>query len=782
MSIVDFQSIEEKWQKKWRDEKVFEADPEPGKPKFFVTFPYSYLNGPLHIGHAFTATKVDAFARYKRMRGYNVLFPWGFHATGEPVVGMAKRIKAKDESQIDVLRDSGVPEDEIKNFEDPAHIIRFYKEKIENSVRKIGYSIDWRRSFTTIDPEYNKFIEWQYYTLRDLGYVGKGTHPVIWCPACKSPTGDHDRLEGVGVSPVEFILLKFKTKEPNTFIMAATLRPETIFGQTNLWVDPEVKYVKAKVNDETWIISKECAEKLKEQIKKVEIIGEISGKDMIGDYCTAPGIDREIIILPSKFCDSNIGSGIVTSVPSDAPYDYMALHDLQKDERECRKYGLDPRKIKAIKVIPIIETDEWGDKAAPKICKEMEIKNQNDPKLEEATHIIYKEGFHKGRMNKNCGKYAKMLVIKAKDMVKEELVNSKQADKMYETENKVVCRSGDVCIVKILEDQWFLKYSSPAWKEKAREALKRTKLYPEEIRKAFENTIEWLEDKACARKSGLGTKLPWDTEWIVETLSDSTIYMAFYTIAPKIYGKVPPEKLDRMLFDYVFLGKETESFKDIDKNTLEEIRKEFRYWYPVDYRNSGEELVPNHLTFFLFHHSVIFSEEVWPKGIGVNGMLMAEGQKMSKSLGNFIMVDEALEKHGADTVRMNLMYSAEELNEPDWREENAKSIKTWLRKLKEYSQIKPSNQEKRIDDWLTSRMQIHIKATKESYEKTKFRSALQNGFFNAMNDVKWYLKRTEPGQAYLSAIDSIVKMLAPIAPHICEEIWESWGKQAFISF
>ena len=100
-----------------------------------------------------------------------------------------------------------------------------------------GKSRDWRRSFITTDitPTYSRFIEWQYNTLKKKGYVVKGTHPVIWCPKCQSPTGDHDRLKGVGESPVDYILLKFPFEE--FIIPAGTLRPETIYGVTNMWIE-----------------------------------------------------------------------------------------------------------------------------------------------------------------------------------------------------------------------------------------------------------------------------------------------------------------------------------------------------------------------------------------------------------------------------------------------------------------------------------------------------------------------------------------------------------------
>jgi len=127
------------------------------------------------------------------------------------------------------------------------------------------------------------------------------------------------------------------------------------------------------------------------------------------------------------------------------------------------------------------------------------------------------------------------------------------ADRMYEVSKEVICRCNTKNMVKILKNQWFLKYSDEAWKDRVREALKDMTILPQDARANFEYTIGWLNDKACARKGGLGTPLPWDREWKVETLSDSTVYMAFYTISRLVSEyEVKAENLTKEVFDFVF--------------------------------------------------------------------------------------------------------------------------------------------------------------------------------------------------------------------------------------
>ncbi|MEM1517620.1 MAG: class I tRNA ligase family protein, partial [Nitrososphaerota archaeon] len=267
---------EEKWLKIWQEKRIFEADPDKSRPKYFITFPYSYQNGPLHVGHGFTASRVDVIARYKRMKGYNVLFPWAWHWTGEAVAGTSERLKRGDQSIIRMLREiDGVPEEILDKFTDPAFICEYYTRENRDVVRAMGFSVDWRREFYTTDlhPYYSKFIEWQYRVLEKKGRVRKGSHPVVWCPVCQSPTGDHDRLIGEGVSPEEFVLVYFKIDD--AYLAAATFRPETIFGATNIWINPDAVYTFIRTKDKRLIVSREAANKLREQLLDIEVNGEV---------------------------------------------------------------------------------------------------------------------------------------------------------------------------------------------------------------------------------------------------------------------------------------------------------------------------------------------------------------------------------------------------------------------------------------------------------------------------------------------------------------------------
>jgi len=798
-------SIEQKWQRKWEEAKVFEANPDPSKPKCFITVAYPYPNSPQHIGHGRTYTLADVHARYMRMRGYNVLLPMAFHYTGTPVLAMSKRLAEKDKDLInDFVNVYKVPKEKLGEFVEPFYMARYFHEEIKAGMKEIGYSIDWRREFTTIDPHYNRFIEWQFQKLKQKSYITRGSHPVGWCPKDGNPVGQHDTKGDVEPEIGEFTLIKFKYN--NWILPAATLRPETVFGVTNMWLNPEVEYVKAKVNDEQWIISREAAEKLQYLNRKVSVLETFKGKELIGKEIENPATEQKILILPAEFVDPKNATGVVMSVPGHAPYDYIALENLSKATVELKKYGLSPETVSAIKPVSIIAVSEYGEIPAGDVVKQMGIENQLDPKLEEATKEVYRHEFHNGRMKSNTGKYAGLSVAEAKEKVKLDMTKEGNMETMYELLNRpVVCRCGTECIVKIFEDQWFIDYGKPEWKALAHKCLKKMEILPEELRTEFNYVVDWLHEKACARKSGMGTRLPWDPDWIIESLSDSTIYMAYYTIVRGIKEfDIKPNQLSDSLFDYIFLGmgkvEEVAKETGIETTVLEKIRNEFMYFYPLDSRHSGRDLVTNHLTFMIFNHTAVFPEDLWPRQIVTNGSVLMEGAKMSKSFGNIIPLREGLTKFGADPLRLGVLATAELLQDADFSPTVAKSMRDRLERLYRFALEYIEKTPRKVKDvsltltdkWMLSRLQEHVRMATEAMDKLAVRKAIHSALYGLDQDFQWYLRRTIDQQEVptrkeainkivFDVLDAQIRMLAPVTPHICEELWEKMGGKGFVS-
>lgn len=784
---------EEKWLKVWEEKRIFEADPDRSRPKYFITFPYSYQNGPLHVGHGFTASRVDVIARYKRMKGYNVLFPWAWHWTGEAVAGTSERLKRGDQSIIRMLREiDGVPEEILGKFTDPAFICEYYTRENRDVVRAMGFSVDWRREFYTTDlhPYYSKFIEWQYRVLEKKGKVRRGSHPVVWCPVCQSPTGDHDRLIGEGVSPEEFILVYFRIDD--AYLAAATFRPETIFGATNIWVNPEAVYTYLKTGGKRLIVSREAANKLREQLMDIEIGEEFAGRELLGRIAYAPLTNKPLPVLPARFVNPSLGTGVVYSVPSHAPYDYAGLKELKQRPEILERYGIDRSIVDGLEPISIITTEGFPPHPAVDLVEKAGIMDSLDARLEDLTKEVYSKEFYAGRLNEKCGEYQGVNVAAARDMVRDRLIREGLGGLMYDLPERVVCRSGDECIVKIVQDQWFLTYSDNDWKEAVKAHLGQMKIYPEAARQWFYNVVDWLRDWPCARKTGLGTKLPFDNSWIVETLSDSTIYQALYTISKYLnLGIVSSSQLTIDVLNYVFLGigdpEKLSLSTGIPRVVIEHMKNEFEYWYPVDLRISAKELLPNHLTFFIFHHVAIFSPDKWPRGVGVNGMVQVEGEKMSKSKGNFVPLKTAISKYGADATRLALLLSAEDMNDPDWRSKNAEEVRrtldAFLKTVSEYVTSQKDESFLDIDAWLLARLKKWLADIDNYLEALKTRSAAATVLYLMNNDWKRYLKRRggQPGPASRIYIESWIKALSPFAPFTAEEAWSIIGGDGLVS-
>ncbi len=790
---VDWTKLDKKWQEEWAKAKIFEADPDPKRPKCFVTFPFPYMSGPLHVGTSFTASRIDVYARYMRMRGYNVLYPWSWHWTGKPLAGAAERVRMGDESFIRPLREiDGIPEEELKKFVDPAYMAKYYTDANREAVKRLGMAIDWRREFHTssLNPSFSNFVTWQMLLLKQRGYVVKGTHPVVWCPKDQSPTGDHDRLEGEGVRPEEFTLMKFKLAE--MFLPCATLRPETIYGVTNLWVKPEGDYVEAEVDGERWVISRTASEKFPNQAKQVRVLTHLKGTELVGKYCVDPIQGRALLILPGEFVSTDNGTGLVYSVPAHAPYDWLALRDVQHDSALIQKFRLSSDDVSGIKPISIISVEGYGEFPAIEIVDRMHIKDQYDPLAEEATKELYKAEFHSGVLRENCGPYANKRVADVKSNLIQELRTKHIVDVMYELPARVVCRCTTVCVAKVLEDQWFLKYSDQEWKAQTHKAIAGMNFYPEEARPWFNSVVDWLQDWPCARKKGLGTPLPWSPDWIVETLSDSTIYMAYYMVSKFVNaGQLKPEQLRPDFFDYIYYGtgnaeqlcKQT----GLDRKVLDAVRKDFLYWYPVDLRNSGKDLVGNHLTFFIFQHVALFEERFWPRAVGVNGFVLAEGRPMHRSQGNWIPLWKVCGENGADTVRCTGLLSAEGMDDPDWRSTNVRDVKlrldAFLGLVDDVVNASEKSSNGHLENWLMGRLYARATLISEAIEKLKTRTALAAAIYDLWNDLKWYQRRaSRPDSATVrSFLSEWVRLLTPFAPHMAEEAWARIGQRGFVS-
>lgn len=422
-------------------------------------------------------------------------------------------------------------------------------------------------------------------------------------------------------------------KEP-IYLVAATLRPETTYGQTNCWVHPDIKYIAflVKQNTEVWICTRRAARNLAYQGFTagdgiIDALVELSGLDLLGAGVRAPLTPHACVyVLPMLTIKEDKGTGLVISVPSDSPDDYAALLDLQKKAAFREKYGIKDEMVLPFEPIPVILVPGLGELSAVTAYNKLKIQSQNDrDKLLEAKELVYLKGFYEGVLL--VGLFAGKKIQDVKKDLKATLVEQNEAETYYEPEKTIVSRSGDICVVALC-NQWYLTYGEEKWQAQTLGSLKDMELYHDEVRKNFEVCLDWLHEYACSRTYGLGTKLPWDEQWLIESLSDSTIYMAFYTICHLLLGGsfkgerpsplgIKPEDMTQEVWDYIFFTQAKLPTKTaIKKEHLELMKREFQYWYPVDLRVSGKDLIQNHLSFFLYNHCAMWpnEKELWPRG------------------------------------------------------------------------------------------------------------------------------------------------------------------------
>ncbi len=801
--------IEKKWQDKWEREKIFEVNPDKEREKIFITSPYPYASGPTHIGHGRSFVNGDIFARYYRAKGYHVLYPMAFHITGTPVLAISSSIERDDQLQINRMKEyvslhtieQNTVNEIVNSFVDPWNIVYYFSNTIKLDFKSIGMSLDWRRDFTTGDKIYNKFIEWQYFHLKVKSYIEKGEYPILYCPRDKNAVGEDDIASGdeLDLNINEYICIKFPFK--NGFLVASTLRPETIYGVTNIWIKPDGDYIEANVDGEIWFISNEATHLLENQNREIQLLKNFKGSEIIGKKARDVYGIKEIPILPGEFVDTSTATGVVYSVPAHAPYDYMALVDLQKDIRLIEEFNLNKREVELIYPIKIIELKGFKEFPAKIYCERFNVESQNDEEeLGKATSENYKNEFYNGVLNDKCGKYQGLKVSDAAKAVSEDLLKENKADRLYiPVTRNLRCKCGAEVLVSILKDQWFLNFNAGNWKKKAFKCLTNLKIVPTKYRLNFENIFNWLEKRPCARKRGLGTKLPFNNEWIIESLSDSTIYMAFYTISHKIKEyQIKPEQLTIEFFDFVFLekgdiGKLTKQ-TDIDISILKELQEEFLYWYPVDHRHTAIMHISNHLSFYIFHHVAIFPEKHWPKVITLIEPVNVEGQKMGKSKGNLIPLADIKKKFSADLFRFYISHADFGVY-MDFREKEIQTVKNHITKFYNFiseriwqsKDIEPQfeNIKSKYSKVMLSKIIKKFGEAQKALEEYNLRRYLQTAFYDVFNLVQDFQRDTDNTEDFLIVFKLVykdwLKMLSITLPHLSEELWEMAGNKGFIS-
>ncbi len=767
-------SIEQKWRDAWKKRNIFEAKVDPSKKKFFVTVPWPYTNGSLHVGHGRTYTLGDIVARYKRMIGYDVLFPMAFHESGTPILAFSERIANKDKDTLKLYRNYLMEyekaeniDDIIYSFREPKNIAEYFSKVIIKDFTDLGYSIDWSRKFTSADNFYQCVVRWQFNHLKELGLLKKGEYPILYSMNDENAVGEDDIKDGDTdkVSVEEFTGVLFKGK--NFDLITASLRPETLFGVTNLWINPDADYVIINYENKDMAISYLGYIKFSLQHENVKFKKRINKEEILNETFKVPFYDRVISVYAADFVDPDNGTGIVYSVPGHSIFDYVYF----------KKNNLD------FNIKKVVETG--NDINVENLVKKYNLLNDSE-KLKGATQELYKEEFYKGTLI-NSSKYTGLSVSEGRDMIKNDLLNEDKGIIFYETTRKAETRSGSKVIVAILKDQWFIDYSKVWLKEKAHDLINSMKFYPELYRKLMNDAIDWLRERPCARKRGIGTRLPFDDRWIIESLSDSTIYMITYTNANEmrtIYDRLGD--IDDEILDYVYLNKNIDinKYDDKTRKNIIDAKEKFNYWYGNDLRITAPPHISNHLAFFIMNHAAIFKGKNLPGSLMLSGIVISNGSKISKSKGNVVSLLEITRRYSADLYRLFIAVGADVSSLLDWNEKDIASVSKrydyFINILKDYKDSEEN--EDYIYEWFVSSFYNHLKEYLINMESMKIRDAYISIFYSVLNDFKTLENRGGNINSGLKMImhDWLIAM-SPVIPYSCEEFWHMYINDTFVS-
>ncbi|KIW58966.1 leucine-tRNA ligase [Exophiala xenobiotica] len=738
----------------------------------------------------------------------------------------AKTVKAN--YQFQTMLAMGIPKEEIHKFADANYWLEYFPPLCEQDLIDFGARIDWRRKFVTTDanPYYDAFVRWQMNRLHEMNKILYGKRYTIYSPKDGQPCMDHDRTKGEGVGPTEYTALKLKVKEwspeaakeveskipkdASVYFVPATLRPETMYGQTCCFVGPKIKYGIFKVSEkEYYVVTKRAAWNMAFQgtffdeahfprdQSELQPVVELPGSAFVGTLVKAPlSVHTEgVRILPMETVSATKGTGVVTSVPSDSPDDFATVRDLAK---KADFYGI-KKEWAELEIIPIIDTPAYGNLAAKYLVDAKKIQSPKDATLlAEAKDMAYKEGFYNGTML--VGEFKGEKVSEAKDKVRNSLIKSGDAFPFADPSAEVISRSADECVVAYVP-QWFLNYgeNDKEWQQTVLEYVKNgLETYTHETQNQFVANLEWLNQWACARTYGLGSKLPWDPKFLVESLSDSTIYMSYYTIAHFLhgdkFGKTPgllnikDEQMTDDVWDYIFTR--TNDVQNVSKSSkisvddLQTLRRSFEYWYPLDMRSSGKDLIPNHLTFFLYIHLAIFPREYWPRSVRSNGHLLLNGDKMSKSTGNFLTLSQAVKKFGADATRIALADAGDGMEDANFEEKGANAaimrmytLKEWIEDVLKDPSLRQTQGEVIWDKLFEDEMNLLVHEAYQHYSDTNYKLALKSALYDFQSARDFYREACLSSGTPMSRplvqryVELQSLLIATIAPHWAEYMW-----------
>ncbi|MCI4358458.1 MAG: class I tRNA ligase family protein [Thermoplasmata archaeon] len=770
------------WQSAWAQAGLARAEADPSKEKFFAIVAYPGSSGFLHVGHLRGFAYADILHRFHRMNGRAVFFPTGTHLTGLPAVTFSQKVKLRDPATVRQLEDHGVPESEWHDLEDPERAGRFLGRSYLEVFRAFGLLIDERAYITTMDEDYRSFIRWQFHRLDRAGALVQAPHFASVCPVCGPVSVDPsetDLSQGGGAEWIVYHTVPFRLDD-GRFLLAATLRPETLFGATNVWVAPHATLSTWHHGTHRFLVSPEGGRRLLEQLGG-HLGAEVPFEELRSTSVTVPITERKIPILTSPLVSPSIGTGVVMSVPAHAPADWVALQELPEH---------DLNRIPPVE--SVIRTDEATLTASERellagagVPAERAARASGASRLadtdalDRATERLYRLELIRGRMMP--GILGGISVAEARAKVGERLEAEGTAPQVREFSEPVVCRNGHTVVIERVPDQWFLRYGDPVWKEKDRTLVGRLVVRPEEYRRELPAIFEWLSDRPCTRRGRwLGTPFPKDESWVIEPIADSTFYPAYYPIRGFVAsGEVPLSALTDAFFDHAILG-EGSGEPSLAHATQQAVRQQFLYWYPLDLNIAGKEHKRVHFPVFVATHALLLPAALQPRGLFLHGWVTNQGgAKISKKEvaskgGSVPPLREAFRRWGPDALRLFYSASATPSQDVEWDpallDATSERIED-LTRLARTALSEGGGGPPELERWLESRTHELLSRIVEAFGECRMRDVAEAVYAEFPLAIRRYLLRGgQPGESLVRVAETWVATMSPVTPHLAEEL------------
>ena len=712
------QIIEKKWQDYWDNHHTFEAKIDKSKEKYYYLVEFPYPSGAgLHVGHVRSYTALDVLARKKRMMGYNVLFPMGWDAFGAPAEQYA-----------------------IKNHIHPSIAVKENIKTFKGQIKKLGISFDWSREFSTTDPEYYKWTQWQFLQFFKNGMAYKAKKNINWCPKCKTGLSNEDSSGGVcercgtqvvqkekeqwmlrmsdyaedlidGLKDTDFqertktaqinwigksagAEVDFKLAQVNEKLTVYTTRPDTLFGVTFMVVAPEHPYIdlySGLIKNMNEVIDYREQTNKKTEFERTQLVKDKTGIKLDGLSAINPVNGKEIPIYISDYVMMNYGTGAIMAVPA---------HD-QRDYDFAKKFGID-----------IIEVIQGGD-----ITKSAYTEDG----------IMINSDFLNGMDNKHDS------ILKMISYLEEKGIGRKKTN-----------------------------YKLQDW------IFTRQRFWGEPIPLIYCDDFGWVP----VPDEDLPVLLPNVAEY--EPTDDGESPLArideFVNTTCPHCGKPAKRETDTMPN---WAGSSWYWLRYMDPHNDKEFasREALEYWGKVDWYNGGMEHATRHLLYARFWNQFLYNMGLVPnkepfKVRASHGMILGEGGvKMSKSLGNVINPDDIVKVYGADSLRTYEMFIGDYEKEATWSEQGLNGCKKYLDRVARIGE--------KVNDSLEYSKEIEKDIHKTIKKVTEDIDGLK--FNTAVSALMILLNKMEKMES-ISKLDyrTYLMLLNPFAPHITEELNEMY--------